>query len=168
MWERATTTAVIDERRRNPAGNRGRIGVPVALALAAVVGTAVGGAAVGVLPTDRPTAALALRADAGTDRLVLTHRAGEPLAPDRLAVRVLIDGRPLAHQPPVPFFAAEGFRSGPTGPFNSRSTGPWTRGERAGLRLAGTNRPALRPGRRVTVVVRVGNARVARVTAVAR
>jgi hypothetical protein len=147
---------------------RARIGAPVALVLAAVVGTVVAGAALGVLPADRPTAALALRADAGTDRLVVTHRAGEPLAPDRLSVRVLIDGRPLAHQPPVPFFAAAGFRSGPTGPFNSRADGPWTRGEEAGLRLAATNRPALRPGRRVTVVVRVGGVEVARASALAR
>ncbi|MFB6302392.1 MAG: type IV pilin [Haloferacaceae archaeon] len=148
--------------------SRARVGVPVALALAAVLGTVVAAVALGALPADRPTAALTLRADAGTDRLVVTHRAGEPLAPDRLSVHVRVDGRPLAHQPPVPFFAAEGFRSGPTGPFNSRAAGAWTRGERAGLRLAATNRPALRSGRRVTVVVRVGEVRVARLTAVAR
>ncbi|MFB6282099.1 MAG: type IV pilin N-terminal domain-containing protein [Haloferacaceae archaeon] len=156
------------DRGRNGDRDRGRVEVPVAAALVAVVGTAVCAAALGVLPADRPTAALALRADAGADRLVLTHRGGDPLDPDRIAVRVRIDGRPLAHQPPVPFFAAEGFRSGPTGPFNSRATGPWTPGERAGLRLAGTNRPALRPGRRVTVVVRAGGVRVARATALAR
>lgn len=149
-------------------GTRARLGVPAVLALAAVVGTVVCAAAVGALPADRPTAALTLRADAGADRLVVTHRAGEPLPADRLVVRVRIDGQPLAHQPPVPFFAAVGFRSGPTGPFNSRTAGPWTAGERAELRLADTNRPALRPGRRVTVVVRVGEVRVARVTAVAR
>jgi len=147
---------------------RARVGIPVALALAAVVGTVAGATALGALPADRPTAALALRADAGADRLVVTHRAGDPLPPDRLSVRVRIDGRPLAHQPPVPFFAAEGFRSGPTGPFNSRSTGPWTAGERAGVRLAATNRPGLRPGRRVTVDVRVEGVCVARVTALAR
>lgn len=147
---------------------RARAGAPVVLALAAVVGVTVGGAAVGTLPADRPTAALTLTVDAGADRLVLTHRAGDPLTPERLVVRVRIDGRPLAEQPPIPFFSARGFRSGPTGPFNSRSEGAWTPGERAGLRLADTNRPELRPGDRVTVVVHVGGVRVTRVTARAR
>lgn len=138
------------------------------LALATIVGTAVGAVALGALPAARPTVAMTLRADAGTDRLAVTLRAGEPLSPDRLTVRVRIDGRPLVHQPPIPFFAAAGFRSGPTGPFNSRADGPWTPGETASLRLAGTNHPALRPGRRVTVVVRAGGVRIARLTARAR
>lgn len=146
---------------------RARAGVPVVLALAVVVGVAGGGVALGLLPADRPTAAVTLSVDAGRDRLVLTHRAGEPLDVARLDVRVRVDGRPLAHQPPVPFFAAEGFRSGPTGPFNSRAEGAWTAGERAGLRLAATNRPGVRPGSRVTVVLAVDGATVARVTAVA-
>lgn len=157
-----------DAPTRTVTGDRARVGAPVVLALVTIAGTATGAVAVGLLPADRPTVALTLRADAGTDRLAVTHRAGEPVAPDRLTVRVRIDGRPLAHQPPVPFFAAEGFRSGPTGPFNSRTEGRWTVGETAGLRLAATNRPALRAGRRVTVLVRVGGVRVARVTARAR
>lgn len=147
---------------------RARAGVPAVLVLAAVVGAAGGGVALGLLPADRPTVAVTLSADAGADRLVLTHRAGEPVSADRLEVRVRIDGRPLAHQPPVPFFAAEGFRSGPTGPFNRRAEGTWTAGEEAGIRLAGTNRPELRAGSRVTVALRIDGETVARVTAVAR
>lgn len=138
------------------------------LALAVVVGTAVAGVALGSLPSDRPTVAVTLSVDARSDRIVLAHRAGEPLATARLDVRVRVDGRPLAHQPPVPFFAAEGFRSGPTGPFNSRAEGTWTPGERASVRLAATNRPDPRAGSRVTVVLRVDGAPLARVTAVAR
>lgn len=83
-------------------GRTSPAGAPVVLALAAVVGVTVGGAAAGTLPADRPTAALTLTVDAGANRLVLTHRAGDPLTPERLVVRVRIDGRPLAEQPPIP------------------------------------------------------------------
>jgi hypothetical protein len=137
----------------------------VALVLAVVVGTAVGGAALGALPADRPTVAATLAVDPAADRLTLTHRAGEAVDVRRLTVEVSVDGRPLAHQPPVPFFAARGFRAGPTGPFNARADPVWTAGERATLRLAATNRPALAPGVEVTVALRVDGALVTRVTA---
>jgi hypothetical protein len=138
--------------------------VPVALALAVVVGTAVGGVALGALPTDRPTAALSLVVDPGRDRLVLAHRGGDPLDVRRVRLRVRVNDRPLRHQPPVPFFAARGFRAGPTGPFNARADPRWRPGERASLRLAGTNGPSIDPSDRVTVTVVVGGSRVARVT----
>jgi hypothetical protein len=144
----------------NRAMTRG--GAPVALAVAVVVAVAVGGVALGALPSDRPTAAVTLVVDPGSDRLTLAHRGGDPLDVRRLRLRVRVDDRPLDHQPPVPFFAARGFRSGPTGPFNARSDPRWRPGERASLRLAGTNAPLVDPGDRVAVTVRAGDRTVAR------
>jgi hypothetical protein len=139
----------------------------VTLAVAVVVGAAVAGTLVG-LPVDRrapPTVAMSLSAEG--DRLALSHRAGAPLRTTDLRVRVVVDGTPLAHQPPVPFFAARGFRSGPTGPFNPASDPEWSPGETATLRVAGTNRPGIDPGDRVAVVLSVDDRRVARLTATA-
>lgn len=86
-----------------------------------------------------PTVGATCSADAATGTLSVTHRAGDALNPATLRVRVRVDGDPLAHQPPVPFFASEGFASGPTGPFNRGWTGQWSPGTTASLRLAGTN-----------------------------
>lgn len=136
----------------------------MALAVAVVVATAVSGAALGALPADRPTAALVVLADPGADRLTLTHRGGDPLDVRRVDLRVRVGDRPLSHQPPVPFFAARGFRSGPTGPFNVRADPRWQPGERAILRLAATNAPLVDPGDRVTVTVLLGEWTVAKAT----
>jgi hypothetical protein len=141
---------------------------PVGLTVALLVSLAVAGVAVGLLPDPAPTAALALRADAATDGLTLTHRGGDTLDVRALDLRIRVAGRPLRHQPPSPFFAAEGFRSGPTGPLNPATDRRWTAGERARLRLASTNAPLLAPGDRVTVTLRVDGERVARVVARAR
>lgn len=138
---------------------------PVALAVALVVAVAAGGVAVSALPDPAPRAALALRADAATDGLRLTHRGGDPLDARTFALRVRVEGRPLRHQPPTPFFAARGFRSGPTGPLNVADDPRWTAGERARLRLAATNAPLLDPGDRVTVTILVDGTRVARASA---
>ncbi|WP_327050497.1 type IV pilin [Halomicrococcus gelatinilyticus] len=96
-------------------------------------------------------AAVTVSADADADRLTFVHRAGDSLPVDRLTVVVRVDGTPLAHQPPVPFFAATGFRSGPTGPFNSAANETWDAGERTSVRLAGTNAPLFEPGDSVAV-----------------
>jgi hypothetical protein len=141
---------------------------PVDLTVALLVSLAVAGAALGLLPDPAPTAAFALRADAATDRLVLTHRGGDPVDVRAATLRVAVSGQPLRHQPPTPFFAADGFRSGPTGPLNPESDGRWTAGERGRLRLAATNAPLLDPGDRVRATIRVDGRRVARVVVRAR
>ncbi|MFB6093169.1 MAG: type IV pilin [Haloquadratum sp.] len=105
--------------------------------------------------------ALSLRLDG--DTIALTHEAGPTLDLSATRLVVAIDGRPLRHQPPVPFFAAAGFRGGPTGPFNLASDGRWSRGETGSVRLATTNDPALVPGCVVTVTVYVDGRRVSRV-----
>ena len=112
-------------------------------------------------PEPPPTARLSLSADAGTDRVALTHEGGDTLAVEQLNVTVRVDGEPVAHQPPVPFFAATGFESGPTGPFNSAHGGRWRAGTTGAFRLASTN-TQLDPRDRVSVTVRTGAGVVAR------
>lgn len=90
-------------------------------------------------------------ADGDTGEIVLTHEGGDTVDATRLQVEIEIDGEPLAHQPPVPFFSATGFHSGPTGPFNHKSDPEWRAGETASLRVASTNDPQLVAGSRVTV-----------------
>jgi hypothetical protein len=124
-----------------------------------VTGTAVLGVAVaGLAPPggdagSPPTADLSLTVDAETDRVALTHDGGDRLSVANLRLRIRVAGKPLAHQPPVPFFAAEGFVSGPHGPFNSGGDTIWVAGETASLRLAHTNRPGIDQGDRVRVTV---------------
>jgi flagellin-like protein len=135
--------------------------VALTVALAGAVATATVGSAP---PSQQDRPVLALSADAGADRLVLRHRAGPALNVSHLSLRVRVDGTPLTHQPPVPFFAARGFRAGPTGPFNAGGDPTWTAGERATLRLASTNHPIIEPGDRVAVRVTRDGRSVARLS----
>lgn len=107
------------------------------------------------------TVALSLRLDG--DAIALTHEAGPPLRLSETRIVVAIDGEKLRHQPPVPFFAARGFRGGPTGPFNLASDGVWSVGETGSFRVAETNGPGLKRGRTVSVTVYVDSNRVSRV-----
>lgn len=140
------------------------VGVVVALSVAA-------GASVTV--TDRPTttppaASLTLTVDATADQIAITHEGGEPLAVSEIDLTVAVDGQHLAEQPPVPFFAAPGFRSGPTGAFNIAGSTTLRVGETASLRVAGTNDPAITPDSRVTVTVATDRAVIAELEATAR
>ncbi|AZH24451.1 type IV pilin [Haloplanus aerogenes] len=138
-------------------------GPPVAAVVVLVLGTTVAAVGLGALPTAPVTAGVTLAVDG--DRLVLAHRAGDPLDVRRLDVVVRVDGDPLRHQPPVPFFAARGFRSGPTGPFNPATEPTWNVGERASLQVASTNYPPLVAGARVTVELRYGGRRLVTLSA---
>jgi len=118
-------------------------------------------------PHSGPTAAVVgLAVTDGT--LVLTHRGGDTLDVRRLRVVIRVDGSRLRHQPSVPFFAARGFKSGPTGPFNRGYDGAWTAGETASVALASTNHPTIAPGDRVAVALYANDALVARASTVAR
>jgi len=135
------------------------VGVVVLLAIGLALGGVVAAGAEAVATatgqelgsegTDAPRIAVSLRVDG--DTVALTHEAGPDLRISRVRLVVAVDGTPLAHQPPVPFFAAEGFRAGPTGPFNVASDGTWTAGETGSLRVASTNDPLPEPGRTVSV-----------------
>ncbi|SEO54449.1 flagellin N-terminal-like domain-containing protein [Halogranum amylolyticum] len=134
------------------------LGIALLLLVTVVLAATVGAVALASVPAETATptpVALAVSASDADDRLTFTHRAGPTLAVDELTVRVSVDGTPLDNQPPVPFFSATGFRSGPTGPFNVASDGGWSAGETASLRVASTNSPALEPGHRVTVRIAV-------------
>ena len=85
------------------------------------------------------------------DTLTVTYERGPTLDVSALRLRITVDGDPLAFQPPLPFFAARGFRSGPTGPFNVAGDGAWSACETATLAVAETNDPELDSGRTVTV-----------------
>ena len=97
------------------------------------------------------------------DTIAVTHEAGPDLRVSRVRLVVAVDGTRLDHQPPVPFFAARGFRAGPTGPFNVADDGVWTAGETGSVRVASTNEPEPESGRTVSVTVYVGDERVAEV-----
>ena len=129
------------------------IGVLVLTALTVVLAASVG-AVVATEPVDpAPVADLRVSVDAGADQLTVRHAGGDAIPTDILRVRLRVAGTPVTHQPPVPFFAARGFRSGPTGPFNPAAAGPWTAGETATLRLASTNSPGIDAGDPVHVTV---------------
>jgi FlaG/FlaF family flagellin (archaellin) len=123
------------------------VGAVLLLAVTVALAGAVGAAALSVRPAEPPPrAALAAEAAAGAaadpgGAVTVVHRGGEALPTADLRVRIRVDGEPIARQPPVPFFSARGFESGPTGPFNRGWRGPWTAGTAATLELAGTNTP---------------------------
>lgn len=151
----------------------------MARALSSVLGTVlltavvvVAAAGVGALvavepPAPAPTARFTATADAGADRIALTHEGGDTVEVGDLSVSIRVDDRPLAHQPPVPFFAARGFESGPTGPFNVAADGTWSAGETATVTVASTNDPRLSPGSTVEVRLATERAVVAVLTTTA-
>lgn len=144
------------------------VGVALLLFVAVGLSAAVGAAALGTVgattSSPPPTASLALEIEDGT--LTFVHRGGEALDVRTLRLEVEVDGTPLTYQPPVPFFAARGYVSGPTGPFNPATDQRWTAGERATVEPAGTNAPAIVRGGTVTVDVYAGDHRLVRLTAV--
>ncbi|UTF53823.1 type IV pilin [Natronosalvus rutilus] len=137
--------------------------VAITVLLAATVATAMG--SLSLESDSSATAAIEFEVDADRNELVFEHAGGDALDARDLTLEVTIDGEPLAHQPPVPFVGATGFRGFPSGPFNA-ATGPtWTVGERATIRLAATNSPALAEGAVVRVRLIDADGTVARVVA---
>ncbi|WP_049917901.1 type IV pilin [Haloferax denitrificans] len=148
--------------RTSTRGSSVLLGSVLLVGLVVVVAAAVGAAAFDAADSaPSPTRPTALSLSVSGDTLSLVHEGGAPLDVDSLAVRISVDGAPLAHQPPVPFFSASGFRPGPTGPFNAAADSRWTVGETATLELAGTNDPDIVPGATVTVRVFDGDTPVA-------
>jgi FlaG/FlaF family flagellin (archaellin) len=137
------------------------VGVALLVLVTAMLAAAVGTAALGTVPAEPPPqTGLSLSVEG--DRLRVVHRAGDTLDVRDLEVRLAVNGTPLSHQPPVPFFAATGFEPGPTGPFNSASDPEWEVGEVATLTVAGTNRPDIEPGATVRVTVVSGGYLIAK------
>jgi FlaG/FlaF family flagellin (archaellin) len=143
------------------------VGTVLLAAIAVLAATTVGVVATVDPGAVTPTARLSASADADANRIALTHVSGDTLAVSELSLTVTVDGEELDRQPPVPFFAAHGFESGPTGPFNVASENEWAAGETATLRLASTNDPTLSSGSRVEVTVATDAGVVASVETVA-
>lgn len=140
--------------------------VLVSVGLAAVVAGGLAAVDAGDPP---PRATLEVAADADTNRISVTHRGGDALDPADVSVYVEVAGTELDRQPPLPFFSARGFVSGPTGPFNPAWSDDWSAGETASLRIAETNEHAgVDAGDSVRVAVRVDGRAIADQTVVAR
>jgi len=133
------------------------VGTVLLVALTVAFAASVGGLLV-QSGTDQEVSAvrIAASADASSDTLSMTHEGGATLDPDALSMKVTVDGVALNHQPPIPFFAADGFKSGPTGPFNGATEGEWTAGETGSVTLAATNAPNLTAGDRVEITLLEG------------
>lgn len=131
----------------------------ITVVLATVVAVGLGYLDVAESP---PVASLDLTVDAGDGTVEIEHVAGDTLDVDELTVTVIVEGESLAYQPPVPFFATNGFVSGPTGPFNEAADPKWTAGETASFRIATTNSPTMGSGDEVVVTVATDAGTVAR------
>ncbi|WP_158058631.1 type IV pilin [Halorussus halophilus] len=139
------------------------LGTVLLLLVTTILAGAVGVAALGTtMPTPPPNVAIDVQVDGTTKTLTFAHRGGETLDVRELSIQIAIDGVALDSQPPVPFFSSEGFRPGPTGPFNSAADPNWSAGETASFRLASTNSPTLSRGARVTVKIYVGESLIGR------
>lgn len=139
------------------------VGVLALVALTVGLGAVV---AVGVSsfdPAGEPSSVvLTLSAESATNQVDLTHRHGETLDVTELDIVVSVAGDSLETQPPVPFFQADGFRGGPTGPFNERADPAWRVGEGASFEIAMTNEPTIDPGDEVVVTIFEDGQRIAR------
>lgn len=129
------------------------VGVVVLVFVTAVLAVSVGAVVSTTGSEPVPTASFSVAADGDARQIAISHEGGDVVDVSDIDLRVAIDGEQLTHQPPVPFFQSDGFRGGPTGPFNNETAGDWHAGETASLRLAETNTPHMSAGSTVTVVI---------------
>lgn len=132
------------------------IGLTLLIGLTVTIGTVIGVGFVDVVPQTGLSAepvVISVTATAEDSALWFRHEAGPPIDVRTVSLRLRIDGIAATHQPPIPFFAATGFASGPTGPFNPATDPVWSVGETTSLRLAGSNHPPLRSGSTVEVTI---------------
>lgn len=134
------------------------VGVATLVGLTVLLSATLLGTTAVELDDPAPTATLSVSVDGGSDRIELVHRGGDELDVSEMDVHVAVDGEALRYQPPVPFFAARGFESGPAGAFNSASSDVLHTGERTSVAVASTNEPEIWSGATVTVRVTVGDA----------
>lgn len=148
------------------------LGVVMLVALTTILAGVIGGVFLRMPGDIQPTApspvVLSATVDADDQRVRLTHAGGRPLDVRTLTIRLTIDGTALRHQPPVPFFAARGFRAGPTGAFNPAADPNWTTTESVSFRLAGTNHPRITPEATVVIVIYQRDTRIARLVTTAQ
>lgn len=143
------------------------VGVVLLVAITIIAAGAVSVAFAIDQPESPTMASFGLAVDAETDRITLTHRAGDPVDLTETELKIEVDGKSLDSNPPVPFFAAPGFESGPSGPFNTASPNRWRPGETGTITVASTNEPQLQDGSTVTVRVITDGQEIAKLTATA-
>lgn len=148
------------------------VGLVLLVALTTILAAVVGGTLLR-MPADIQTTApspvvLSVTVDADRQTVRLIHDGGRPLDVRTLTVRLTIDGTPLRHQPPIPFFATRGFQAGPTGPFNSAADPIWTPSESVSFRIAGTNRPAITTEATVVIEIYQRDTRIVRLSTTAQ
>lgn len=131
------------------------IGVVTLVAVTVLLSaTLLGTAGIGVSEPP-PSASLAVSVDAETERIELSHQGGDELDVAELTVHITVDGEALRYQPPVPFFASRGFRSGPEGVFNSASSNRFRAGHQTSFEVATTNSPEIHSGSTVSIRITV-------------
>lgn len=134
------------------------VGAVCLTAVTAVLAAVVRTAALGATPQASTPPAMSASFGATAEpacEVTLVHRGGDSIDPEAIELFVRIWNESLEWQPPVPFFSARGFESGPTGAFNSATTDTWEAGETASFRVAGTNAPKLRASETVAVRISV-------------
>ena len=129
------------------------VAVVVLCGVTVILGATVAGGLTGLSERAEPTPRAAVSLSVDDETLTLTHNHGDPLDMRALRMVVSVDGEPLDHQPPLPFFSAAGFHPGPTGAFNSAGDATLRVGETAMFRVADTNDPTIEPGRTVSVTI---------------
>ena len=128
------------------------VGLLLIVVCTVALGAVVASLALSVEPVEPgPNVRISVEATAEDGTVSVTHEGGETIDVSEIEMRIDVDGTPLTHQPPVPFFSAKGFYGGPTGPFNDATDPTWEAGETATVKVAGTNDPTPAAGSTVTV-----------------
>lgn len=136
--------------------------MPLLLGITVILSAVIGAFAFGLpMPTMERPVLLSVSATADDGRIEVVHEGGPSIDLRDVTMRIEVDGTPLEHQPPIPFFSATGFVPGPTGPFNSATDPVFEIGERASLSVAGTNSPSMASGVTLTVELFRDEARIA-------
>jgi len=129
------------------------LGVLLLTALTLVLAGAVGAFAVDLNPgaSEVTPHQLIANVNATYGRISLIHQSGPTLDVRKIDLRIIVDGTPLPHQPPVPYYSADGFHRFPKGPFNPMADPQWEIGEEAMVIATHGNRAAITPDSQVRV-----------------
>lgn len=141
------------------------IGIPLLVGITVVLSATIGIVTIGIPALDAPQTpvVVSVTATADTNQITLVNDGGRTVDVRDITLQLAIDEVPLRYQPPVPFFAAKGYRSGPTGAFNSATDPMWEPGERVSIRLASTNTPSLSTNAKLTVRITIDDTPIASV-----
>lgn len=121
----------------------------VTLVIAGAVGAFALEMAVGVDPVAPHQLSASVNATYG--RISLIHESGPTIDVREIEIKILVDGIALLHQPPVPYYSADGFHRFPKGPFNPMADPRWEMGEMARVTATGGTRDTITHGSLVRV-----------------